>query len=284
MSLMDSCWACGRGQAGGLQVDAHQREAQRPRHGVLAARVVGRVGRLGQQVLEVRDVRQVQRLQVAHLPELADHPVRQDHQVPAGVLAGGQLLVDLGEEVVVGVDVLGVVDRDPGLGLEGVQRRPLVLVVRVDVDVGDPVREVDDLLGVGLVRARLALGGGRGRPRARARTRAGRAGGGRLGLRRARAEQARRAHTEAGGQEAAARGASRHLAPEGIRETVGGVEELVAGPGYVVHAMVRPITCGAEQRAVGAMSVPEPGNLCPGPGTWVRARRWSGARACGPPR
>ena len=66
-----------------------------------------------------------------------------------------------------------------------------------------------------------------------------------------------RAQTDAGGQEAAARGAPRQLALEGFGETAGGVEELVAGPGYVVHAMVRPITCGAEQRAVGAMSVSE---------------------------
>ena len=107
--------------------------------------------RVSTEVRGVRDVGLVQLLHPAQPDQPGGHPVGEAEGVAAGVLAGGQLRLDLGEELVVVVDVLGVVDLDAGLLREGVQRRVRRGLV-VDVDVRRPVRPVDDLVGVGLVR------------------------------------------------------------------------------------------------------------------------------------
>ena len=92
----------------------------------------------------LRHVRRVELLDPAEPDQPGGHPVGEDHEVAPGVLARGELRLDLGEELVVVVDVLGVVDLDPGR---------LVNASRVGrcfsssyVDVLGPVGPVDDLL------------------------------------------------------------------------------------------------------------------------------------------
>src|SRR6185369_1607411 len=72
------------------------------------------------------------------------------YQVTAGVLAGGELRLDLSEELDVVVDVLGVLDLDPG-PLGELLQRGTVLLVLADVHVLGPVGEADPLLRLGVV-------------------------------------------------------------------------------------------------------------------------------------
>lgn len=104
----------------------------------------------------VRQVRGVELLRPAEPDEPPGQPVGDDDDVPADVLAGRELRLDLAEELDVVVDVLGVLDLDAGPFGERVQRRPVLLVV-ADVHVLGPVGEVDHLLLGRVVRRRGGL-------------------------------------------------------------------------------------------------------------------------------
>ena len=68
--------------------------------------------------LEVRDRRRFEFLQVAEFVHFFRHPVGDDEEAAAARLAVGQQRLHLGEELFVGVDVFGVLDRDAGLLFE----------------------------------------------------------------------------------------------------------------------------------------------------------------------
>ena len=105
--------------------------------------------------------------------ELADHPVRHAEHIGGDGLSTGQLRLDLGEVLVVVVDVLGVVDRDAGLLGELLQGRRIGRPVLGHVDIERPVRPVDGLVGVGRVRHGLIVGHLDARHAARAEHRSG---------------------------------------------------------------------------------------------------------------
>src|SRR6185437_11687060 len=100
---------------------------------------------------EVRvDVRQrglVELLDVAEADHLASHPVRHHDDVAPARAAARKLLADLSEELVVVVDLLGVLHVHAGLFGELLERRVLAVI---HVDVERPVGEVE-------LRAHLAL-------------------------------------------------------------------------------------------------------------------------------
>ena len=104
--------------------------------------------RLDEVVVEVRHLRGIQRLDPAEADHPGGHPVGEHHHVAVDRLARAELVADLGEELRVVVDVVGVVDGDPGLVLEDLQRRGL-LAGRVDV--GRPVRDHQSRLARGEV-------------------------------------------------------------------------------------------------------------------------------------
>ena len=124
-------------------------------------------------VLHVRDlvrhVGEVERLDPAEPDQPAGHPVGQDDEVPARVLAALERRLDRAEELVVVVDDLGVLHDRAVLGLEVLEGLVLRLVFFVGVDVQRPVGEVQ--LGRRRLRRR-----GLGRRR-RARCRGGRTPG-----------------------------------------------------------------------------------------------------------
>ena len=125
-------------------------EAGLPGQRVLAVGVEGHALPCRQQVRRVRDQCLVELLGEAVLDPQRRHPVGQDDEVAADVLALLELRADLGVELVVVVDVLGVGDRDPCLRLEGLQGRTRSGLV-VDVDVQRPVGPVERLVRVGQV-------------------------------------------------------------------------------------------------------------------------------------
>ncbi|MFN8194804.1 MAG: hypothetical protein U0R80_11050 [Nocardioidaceae bacterium] len=112
--------------------------------------VVGQVGvpglalqRLDEPVVDVGDLVRVEGLDPAQADHLGRHPVGEDHDVAPDGLARGQLVLDLGVELLVVVDVVGVVDGDPGLALEDLERGRGLLA---RVDVGRPVGDDQPLL------------------------------------------------------------------------------------------------------------------------------------------
>jgi hypothetical protein len=88
--------------------------------------------------VDVRQLRLVELLYVAELLHLRRQPVGHDVEVAAAGVAPGVDLADLAEELVVVVDLLGVLDLGAELLLELVERGRLLLV-----DVERPVREVE---------------------------------------------------------------------------------------------------------------------------------------------
>ena len=90
-----------------------------------------RVDQVGVDVRHVRDLSSgwIQ----PRLDHPGGHPVGQHHHVALDRLAGAELVADLGEELGVVVDVVGVLDGDPGCFLEVLQRVRLALRARVDV-------------------------------------------------------------------------------------------------------------------------------------------------------
>ena len=131
---------------GELRVVADAGQAGLPDQAVLAARVEGHVLEVLAEVHPVRDVLLVQLLHVAQPDQPARHPVRQDDDVAADALAAAEGLADLGEELVVVVDVLGVGDADAGLVLE--------VGDRIAVDVVGPVRDAEGVQAAAVRRRR----------------------------------------------------------------------------------------------------------------------------------
>ena len=119
---------------GQLRVDDQARHPALPRDGVLPARVEADVLEVVANVrLDVRDAGRVQVLDVAQVMHLLGHPVGHHDDAPPARLALGEQRLHLGEELLVVVDVLDVVDLDAGCLLE-VRHRLLV-------DVERPVRD-----------------------------------------------------------------------------------------------------------------------------------------------
>ena len=137
---------------GQLGVVGQPDQARLPGQGVLVARVVARVlDRRGGVLGEVGQLGVVELGQEVLADQLVDRGAVGDHdQVPAGVLAGLERGVDLAQEGVVLVDDLFVVDLDPRLLGELLERgvhglAALLLLVHVQ----RPVGEVE-LAGLGL--------------------------------------------------------------------------------------------------------------------------------------
>ncbi len=98
--------------AGLLRVVADTGHAREPRHAVLPARIEAHVLHVVHQVGLVGELGVVERRDVAELDQAARHPVGQDDDLPVDALVPLERLVDLGEELVVVVDVLGVLGLD----------------------------------------------------------------------------------------------------------------------------------------------------------------------------
>ena len=205
------------------------------------------------------------------------------HDVAAGVLAGLQLRLDLGEELVVVVVVLGVVDLDAGLLRERVERRVLLGLV-VDVDVLGPVGPVDDLLGVGACpSARLVAGAAfvcrarwcRRRPAPAATPRRPRAV-----QQRAAGEQCRARERPTAGRESVV-GSWAWVLPDAASGTVlsvsscedGAVPGLAGHPGDVGHDVLDAACTPRASRRY--MSLPKPDALTPPCGISLMIGMWS---------
>ena len=119
-----------------LRVVADAGHAREPRHAVLATRIEAHVLHVVDQVRLVRELGVVERGDVAELDQAAGHPVGEHDDVAVDALVPLERLVDLREELVVVVDVLGVLGLD-ARGLLEVGHR---LLVDVERPVGDPER------------------------------------------------------------------------------------------------------------------------------------------------
>ncbi len=122
--------------SGLLRVVADADHARHPRHAVLPARIEAHVAQRVEEVGLVGEAGVVERRAIAERDHPGDHPVGEDHDVAVDRLVALQRLVDLGEELVVVVDVLAVLDGDPGRCRE-IRNG---LLVDVERPVGDPQR------------------------------------------------------------------------------------------------------------------------------------------------
>jgi hypothetical protein len=113
----------------------------KPRHAVLAAGIEAHVLHGVDQVGLVGELGVVQRRHVAQVDQPAGHPVGQHDDVAIDALVPLERLVDLGEKLVVVVDVFGVFGLDPG-GLLEVRHGLLV-------DVKRPVGDAEGLAAAG---------------------------------------------------------------------------------------------------------------------------------------
>ena len=135
-----------------LGVVADRRHPRQPRHAVLPAGVEAHVLHVVDQVLLVGELGVVQRCHVAKVDQAAGHPVGEDDDVAVDALIPLERLVDLGEELAVVVDVLGVLRLD-ARGLLEVGHRLLV-------DVERPVRDPERLAAARGSGRRVAAGRG----------------------------------------------------------------------------------------------------------------------------
>src|SRR5690606_10836628 len=146
-----------------IRVVPDGRETGLPGEGVCAVRVERRAlqGRL--QVRHVRYLGVVQFLQPPAVDYPGRHPVGEDHEIAANVLACLELCLHLGEPVDVVVDLFEILNRDArllGEVFEGSGLEPSVLDV---VDVEGPVGESEGAITVSTVASVTGARGEEGR-------------------------------------------------------------------------------------------------------------------------
>ena len=147
-----------RDLAGVLRVVGDAGETALPRHAVVALRVPVGALQVGDEVrVDVRHVGVVELLQPAEVDHPGGHPVGEHDDVAADRLAVAELVLDLGEELVVVVDVGVVGDVDAGLLLERLERGSSACLLTSMYS--GQLREDELLLRVRLVRALARLGG-----------------------------------------------------------------------------------------------------------------------------
>lgn len=122
-------------EPGPVRVVRDARYTALPRHAVAVPGVVERVAECREEVLpHVREAVAVHRLDPSGLPHQARHPVRERHEIPAGLLAALEERDERGEELLVVGDDLAVLDLDVVLQLERLERGPLSAPRAVDVE------------------------------------------------------------------------------------------------------------------------------------------------------